>query len=459
MRDSGLIDQLGSPLGVRDGQLWIEDCSTVAIAARFGTPVYVLSETRLRENCRNIRAAFSSHWPFGAVELLPSLKANYVLALRTILNQEGVGCDVFGSNELHTALRAQVPASQISVNGSAKDAALIAAAVDAGASVTLDSEQEFNLVVSAAERLGKRAQVRLRIRPDHDRLTELSDFFPDMTIRDAAQLYKPGIEPGAALEMGLRAIAHPAVELTGLMTHLGRHSADPEVWAKMAMGFGETTSQLCREWFPWRPRELDIGGGFPAPRDPTHPDRVAAKDIDVYAKAVGASLTSALEQGGLNPKGIALQIEPGRSLFADAGIHLTHVRHVKTQLRPQPRTWVEVDTTEMFLPDLLMEHACFRPVFASHAASPPVQSVQVVGISCNFDLLARDVPAPQVQTGDVVAFLDTGAYQDAAASNFNVLARPGTVLVNGNHARLVKRHETLDDVLARDQPFAEGISL
>jgi diaminopimelate decarboxylase len=83
----------------------------------------------------------------------------------------------------------------------------------------------------------------------------------------------------------------------------------------------------------------------------------------------------------------------------------------------------------------------------------------LVGISCNFDLLARDVPAAEVAPGDVVAFLDTGAYQDAAASNFNVLTRPGTVLVNGNRVRLVKRHETLDEVLAREQSSAEGFSL
>jgi diaminopimelate decarboxylase len=456
---SVLLDNLGEPLRIHGGELWIEDCSTIAIAARFGTPVYVLSEARLRANCRRIKAAFSQYWPFGVVELLPSLKANYLLAVRGILNQEGAGCDVFGSNELQVALRAEVPASQISVNGSAKDAALIAAAVEAGAHLTLDSEQELELVLGAAARLGKRARIRLRIRPDYDRLTERSDFFPDMMIRDAAQLYKPGIEPRIALGMGLRAIAHPAVELTGLMTHLGRHSADPEVWVKMATGFGETVAELCRAWSPWRPRELDIGGGFPAPRDPTHPNRVAAKDIDVYAKAVGASLAAALEHGGTNPAGIVLQIEPGRSLFADAGIHLTRVRHVKTQAQPLPRTWVEVDTTEMFLPDLFMERAYFRPVFASHAASPPVQSVQLVGISCNFDLLARDVPAAEVAPGDVVAFLDTGAYQDAAASNFNVLTRPGTVLVNGNRVRLVKRHETLDEVLAREQSSAEGVSL
>ena len=455
MQGRHLIDEPEETLQIREGCLWIEGCSAVEIAACFGTPVHVLSESQLRRNCRRLLAAFSRHWTCGPVQMLPSLKANYVLALRHILNEEGAGCDVFGLNELLTALRAHVAAASISVNGSAKDAPLIAAAVEAGAQVTLDSERELELVVAAAERLRRRARIRLRIRPDHAALTEESDFFPGMTIRDAAQLYKPGIEPGAALEIGRRAIAHPAVELTGLMTHLGRHSADPRVWAKAAGGFGELVGDLCRAWVPWRPRELDIGGGFPAPRDPTHPRRAAASDIDVYAEAVGTSLCEALARKGVDASGVALQIEPGRSLFADCGVHLSRVRHVKVQARPVPRTWVEVDTTEMFLPDLLIERAHFRPVFASHAASAPVQSVDVVGISCGFDLLALEVPAPAVQMGDVIAFLDTGAYQDAAGSNFNVMGRPGTVLVTGDRARLVKRHETIDDVLARDQPSAQ----
>jgi diaminopimelate decarboxylase len=120
---------------------------------------------------------------------------------------------------------------------------------------------------------------------------------------------------------------------------------------------------------------------------------------------------------------------------------------------------VEVDTTEMFMPDLMIEHAHFRPVFASRMAADPVGLAHIVGISCGFDLIARDVPAPQVEAGDVIAFLDTGAYQDAAASNFDVLGRPGTVLVNGNRARLVKRHETVEDVLRRDAPDAPEVVL
>ncbi|MFI5250423.1 MAG: diaminopimelate decarboxylase family protein [Gemmatimonadales bacterium] len=443
----------GGCLSIRGGHLWAEECDVVSLAGRFGTPLYVMSSAQLRANCRALRSAFERYWG-GPVELLPSLKANYVLAVRKLLNDEGAGCDVFGANELRTALRAGVPASRISVNGSAKSPELLRAAVSAGATLTLDSAQELDDLCAITSEMGARARVRLRVRPDHDALTEDSDFFPGMAIRDAAQLYKPGIEPGAARELGRRALSHRGIELTGLMTHLGRHSADPAVWAKMAAGFGEVVAGLCEAWAPWTPRELDVGGGLPAPRDPTHPDRRAAEPAERYADAIATSLRASLASGGVDAAGIVLQIEPGRSLFADAGVHLSRVMHVKTQTRPVASTWVEVDTTEMFMPDLLMEHAYFRPVFASRADAPVAGVAHIVGISCNFDLIARDVAAPNVEAGDIVAFLDTGAYQDAAASNFNVLARPGTVLVSGNRARLVKRHETVEDVLGRDEPDA-----
>ncbi len=192
----------------------------MSLAGRFGTPLYVMSSAQLRANCRALRSAFERYWG-GPVELLPSLKANYVLAVRKLLNDEGAGCDVFGANELRTALRAGVPASRISVNGSAKSPELLRAAVSAGATLTLDSAQELDDLCAITSEMGARARVRLRVRPDHDALTEDSDFFPGMAIRDAAQLYKPGIEPGAARELGRRALSHRGIELTGLMTHSG----------------------------------------------------------------------------------------------------------------------------------------------------------------------------------------------------------------------------------------------
>jgi diaminopimelate decarboxylase len=447
---------LDDVLSIADGHLWIEGCDTVDLAGQYGTPLYVMSETQLRANCRRLRAAFKRYWRVGPLELLPSLKANFAIAIRQVLNEEGVGCDVFGHGELQAALWAGVPGPKISVNGSAKGAPLIELAVAVGARITLDSEQELNFVIAAADRQRKSVDVRLRVRPDYRDLTTPSDFFPALSIRDAANIYKPGIEVGDALQVGRRVIQHPRMRLTGLMTHLGRHSADPAVWASMARTFGAVVAHLAAAWSPWRPMELDIGGGFPSPRDPTSPSRSTAPPPESFAVSTAGALLQSLYSGGVDPAGVVLEIEPGRSLLADTGIHLSRVCHVKRQDHPVPRTWIELDTTEMFLPDLTWEHAHFRPLFASRADAAAVHKVEIVGQSCNFDLLARDVDAPEVTPGDVVAFLDTGAYQDAAASNFNALARPATVLVTGNRSTLIKRRETLDEIFARDIPLSGG---
>ena len=435
-------------LSIRDGRLWMEERDTVELARRFGTPVYVISEDQLRRNARRIAAAFAANWPEGEVGLLPSLKANLSLALRRILNSEGLGCDTFGPGELHAALASGIDSPRISVNGSVKDAALVRRAVEAGARVTLDSPAELDLVAAAAHATGRTARIRLRLRPDYDGLDMPSDFDPSVTVRAGAHRYKPGIPLEQAGEVARRALATPGVELIGLMAHLGRHSADPEVWRAMAGSFAAAVSRVCAEAEGWRPAELDVGGGYPAPRDPIRAE--PAPPIEDIAAALTGGLRDGLLAAGIDPAGVRLEAEPGRSLYADTGIQLATVRHLKQQTEPVPMRWVETDTTEMFMADLLIEHARFQVVAASRADAPEEQTADVVGMSCGFDLLVPDARLPGLDPGDVLAFLDNGAYQDACASNFNGLPRPGTVLVSGSSAEWIKRPETVEDVFARD---------
>ena len=119
-------------LSIRDGHLWVEGCDAVELARTFGTPIHVLSEDHLRRNVRRTVAAFRAAWPEGDVLLLPSIKANFTLAVRRILTDEGTGCDTFGPGELEAALRTGVPPETISVNGSVKSADLIERAVASG---------------------------------------------------------------------------------------------------------------------------------------------------------------------------------------------------------------------------------------------------------------------------------------------------------------------------------------
>src|SRR5258706_14601135 len=153
---------------VRDGVLFIEGCDAPTLAARFGTPLYVMSEDQLRRNVRAFQAEFQRGWPDGRVVVMPSIKANYGLALRRILTEEGAGCDTFGGGELYAALLTGVPPDLISFNGSSKTADLVLRAVSAGARITLDSGREVELAIAPPERAGRAARGRLRVRPGFD---------------------------------------------------------------------------------------------------------------------------------------------------------------------------------------------------------------------------------------------------------------------------------------------------
>jgi diaminopimelate decarboxylase len=442
-------------LSVEGGRLRVEGCDAIELARRFGTPLSVVSEDQLRRTARRLQAAFAAAWPEGPVRVLPSIKANYALAVRAVLSSEGLGCDAFGPAELHAALAGGVEPALISVNGSGKSRELLEQAVAAGARVTLDSARELELVREVARTLGRRAAVRFRIRPRYDGLEAASDF-DEASVRLAAQRYKPGIPTEELRRLGRAALAWPELDVLGLMAHLGRHRADLDLWRGYARSVAETVAELAAAWDGWLPRELDLGGGFAAPRDPTARasqegrERGPAPSVEEYAAALTGSLREALAAHGIRLDGCVLEVEPGRALHADAGLHLATVVNVKRQREPLPWTWVETDTTEMFLLDLIVEGARFPVLAAGRAGEAAAGSVDVVGCSCGFDVLARQAELPAVEPGDVLAFLDTGAYEDACAANFNALPRPALVLVHGAEAELVRRRETIADVFARD---------
>lgn len=447
-------------LSIRQGRLFVEEVPADDLARRFGTPIYVISENGLRRRVRRFFRAFQDRWPEGTVHVLPSIKANFSLALRHLLTQEGTGCDTFGLAELHAALESRVPPSLISVNGSSKDRTLVETALRAGARITLDSPREIDLVREVAREIHQRARVRFRLRPSYEDLDMPSDFHDDeVSIREAAQAYKPGIPTETLLPLGPDAIAAPELDVTGVMVHLGRHSADLEVWHRMASSAGALIGELHQAWNGWEPREIDLGGGFASPRDPTarathrgglRPPGALAPTIEQYAQVLTDGLRTALNQAGMTTGGKFLEVEPGRSLYADVGIHLATVRNLKSQTRPVPRNWVETDTSEMFLLDTLIERNRWIALVAEKAGDPPTLTADIVGISCGFDVIVPDAKLPAVNVGDHIAFLDTGAYQDATAANFNAMPRPGTVLVHGSEAEVIRRAETIEDVFRRD---------
>ncbi len=252
-------------------------------------------------------------------------------------------------------------------------------------------------------------------------------------------------------------------------------------------------ARVCAALGGYRPQEIDIGGGFVIPRDPFnaatdykepvllaavsaisgltallgpraryavigrlvnilsgHPNPHPAPTIEAYAGACTATLRGELAKYGVDTRGVTLQLEPGRAMHGDTGIHLSTVKAIKRTTSPIPWHVIVVDTTEFWFTGGRYEHNLHHYLFANKLGAPVAGKADIIGRSCYGDRLLPSVPVPDVQVGDVLALLDTGAYQEVSMSNFNAMPWPASVLVTGDRATVVRRRETEDDVFRRD---------
>ncbi|MEJ2736622.1 MAG: hypothetical protein P8189_24165 [Anaerolineae bacterium] len=482
-------------LSTRDGHLFVESCDTVDLVREFGSPLFVLSEDQIRRNVRRFQKAFQEGWPDGPVKVLPAAKANWIPAVQRILAEEGCGCDVYSPGELSIALEAGFPRALISVNGVPKDRDHIYRGVREGVRLTIDSNEELEVIEQAANELGKVAKVRLRVKPAISGFIDHTDFVAEGLVPTdiAALVYKGGLAFDDVVSLGRRILEMPNVELVGIHEHHGRHHRSTRYWEAQMAAFAHEVGRVCQALGGYQPQEIDIGGGFAIPRDPfnavtdygeplqlsalyalskgmnllgaearykvmarlidtliTRPNQTPAPSIEEYAEACTRTLRQELPRHGIDTEGLMLQLEPGRSMHGDAGIHLTTVRNIKRLEVPIRWKLVIVDTTEFWFTGGRYEHHLHDYLFANKTDAPLVDKADIIGRSCYGDRLMPIVPIPEVEVGDILALLDTGAYQEVSMSNFNAIPRPATVLVTGDRASIVRRRETEEDVLQRD---------
>ena len=482
-------------LSVREGRLFVEECDAVELVERFGSPIFVTSESQLRANFRRCRDAFARAWPEGPVDVLPAFKANTTLATRHILSDEGAGADVYSPQELAGVLATGVDPERVSASGGGKSLDHLRRCVAARVRITVEDVHEIDLIQNVAAELGATARVRFRVKPAFPKLWRRTDFSQlTVPIDLGIQVYKSGVPPEYLVEMGRRVFDMPNVELVGLHLHVGRHHPSLWFWRGLMTRYAQLIGELCRAWGGWRPSEIDVGGGMASRRDPhnkefprgefittalgypflvglralgdliyhaalgkivtaltAHPAPKAPPSIESYAATIAGTLRAELHRQGIDPTGVRLQTEPGRWLYGDTGVHLARVKVVKRQTRPIPYAWVLTDTTVFFLAGGVLEHNRHPFVVANRADAPATMRADIVGHSCYADQIVLGAELPEVQEGDVIALLETGAYQESSASNFNALPRPATVLVSGAEAEIVKSAETSEDVYARDR--------
>jgi diaminopimelate decarboxylase len=488
------VTRIDEALSTRDGHLFVEGCDTLDLLQRFGSPLFVLSENQIRRNVRRFQDAFEAGWPCGPVKVLPAAKANWIPAVQRILAEEGCGCDIYSPGELTVALDAGFDPHFISVNGVPKDEEHIYRSVREGVRITIDSVEELDVIGEAADTLGQVAKVRLRLKPPLSGFVNHSDFSAEGLVPTdvAAMVYKGGLVFDEVMAVGRRIQGMENVELVGLHEHHGRHHRSTAYWEEQMRAFAREAGRVCRA-LDVQPQEIDIGGGFAVSRDPfnavtdyteplqlaalyavswgmkvlgararyrvlrqlidtivSKPNQTLAPTVEAYAEVCTRTLREVLPRHGIDTDGLMLQLEPGRAIHGDAGVHLTTVTNIKRIREPIRWNQVIVDTTEFWFTGGRYEHHLHDYVFANKTDAPMVDKADINGRSCYGDRLMPTVPIPEVEVGDVLALLDTGAYQEVSMSNFNALPRPATVLVTDDRASIVRRRETEADVLRRD---------
>lgn len=429
------------------GRLRVEDADCLDLADDYGTPLYVTSENQIRANYRRLHRAFASRYP--DVTIMYANKANSNLAVRRILAQEGAGGDCFGLGELTISLLGGVLPGKLVMNGSNKTPEEVAAAVEAGVAINVDHPEELDLVARTAERLGRTATINLRVLPfSYADLSALDDDQAGIA-RDQSH-DKWGMDKATLRDVAPRALALPRVHLRGLQCHVSRLRATTEHFQLAARLMADCIADLA-ELTGWQPDVLDIGGGFAHERDPESgrpagDHRVA--DPDEYAEAVVGNLRPALARHGLREP--HLHLEPGRRLVSNATVLLGRVGIVKS-LPTGSTTWVNVDASTNHCPRTIIAGYHYEILNAGRAATPPSMRANVTGPTCTADLLGRDRALPRTERGDVLAVLDVGGYAEVMATQFNTLPRPATVLVSGARVDVIRRRETIQDILATQQ--------
>jgi diaminopimelate decarboxylase len=410
----------------RNQQLHCEDIPAERLAGEFGTPLYVYSESMIRERYAAMDEAFRAipH------TICYSVKANSNLAVLKLLAEAGAGFDIVSGGELERVRKVARTTKSIVFSGVGKTAAELDAALLAGILLfNVESESELCLLSARAARLQKTAPVALRVNPDVAAKTH-------PYISTGLREHKFGVDMASALPLYRLGARLPGLKIAGVSAHIGSQIQDVHPFGQAVARLAALVRSLRREGITVQ--YLDVGGGMGIDYD-AQGDGDFRSVLSAYAKAVMTPLA------GL---GIHLLLEPGRSIVGPAGVLLTRVIVRKRNGRKQ-FVIVDAGMNDLIRPALYQAHHEIVPT--QTRAQRKRETVDVVGPVCESgDFLAQNRRLQEVEEGELLAVLDAGAYGMSLASNYNSRPRPAEVMVSGKRAHVIRKRETLKDLLEQE---------
>ncbi|HET7128818.1 MAG TPA: diaminopimelate decarboxylase [Gaiellaceae bacterium] len=412
-----VLDLLPDGASIDDGELVVGGMRAIDLAHEHGTPLVVYDEETLRNQARAYRAAAPDALVAYGTKAFPSV------AVLRLFAEEGLGADVSTAGELAFALRAGLEGAQLVVHGNNKADGLLHGAAATGALVVLDSLDELERAQAAGVE-----RFLVRVTPGIEADTHEA-------VKTAHHGSKFGLPPDDAVELIRR-----VPDCEGLHVHVGSQLMHFGA-SLMTVDWVAQFAARLRAELDWTPRVVDLGGGLGV----RHVVEEPSFTVEEFVGGLVGELRRAWQLQRLPEPQLAL--EPGRSLVSRAGITLYTVGGVKRA--SAATTYVTVDGGMSDNPRPAMYNARYAALLASRADADPDDAFAIAGMHCESgDVLIERVELPRPSRGDILAVPVTGAYTLAMSSTYNAVPRPAAVLVAQGEARVIRRRETVEDLLA-----------
>lgn len=427
--------KLPDTLENREGQLYVDGVSARSLADRWGTPLYVMSETALRSRMREFREAMASSEL--ETEVIYASKAFLCKAMVRLVADEGLSMDVVSGGELYTALSAGFDPARIYFHGNNKSEAELALAVDSGVGcVILDNALEAARLVGLLAGSDRRQRVLLRVNPGIEAHTHE---FISTTKNDSK--FGLSIFQDETQELLQKLATEPNLVMEGLHCHIGSQIFEESSFHKAAEVMLDYIASLAKAGVELT--VLNLGGGFGV-RYVEGDEPVSPKS---FLPGMLEHLTELIKARGLEP--LKILIEPGRAIAANAGLTLYTIGGTKQTFGGKNYVFVDGSMADHIRTALY--DASYEAALAERLDETVSAIWTVTGKACESgDILVRDIALPQARQNELLAVFSTGAYHYSMASNYNRLPRPAVVLVKDGRSRLAVQRETYEDLIRND---------
>lgn len=424
-------------ISVRDNSLCFAGVNVESLAKKYGTPLYLMDEDKIRENCRTYVDAMKKHFDGNAMPLYASKAASFK-RMYEIVNDEGMGIDIVSIGEMYTALKAGMTLENAYFHSNNKTDADVDFAIKNGIGYfVVDNAEELAVIDKYANAYNTKQKILLRLTPGIDTHT-----YEAVNTGKVDSKFGTAIETGQAEIITKHALMFKNVDLAGFHCHIGSQVFDSDTFIRGAEIMLNFIADM-KIRLGYVARELSLGGGYGVRYTESDPY------INIYdnIRMVSEVIKNICNELHLDiPK---ILMEPGRSIVADAGMTLYTVGTVK--MIPGYKNYVSVDGGMTDNPRFALYGSAYTVLLANKIREVANFECSVVGRCCESgDIIQENVMLPKPVRGDIIAVCTTGAYNYSMSSNYNRLPKPPVVMLKNKQDYVAVKRETLDDIIRND---------